>query len=96
MLQYGWRGMPVKAACAGKSEAGRRMEEEGSALGHLSVVGTSPRPLSALSPGHVGLSPQGMHVVVLPVLDSVGIPAGALIPDVAGHGEGNHLRTGER
>ena len=36
-------------------------------------------------------SPQGVDVLLLPVLHGVGIPAGALIPYVAGHRERDHL-----
>ena len=36
-------------------------------------------------------SPQGVDVLLLSVLRGVGIPAGALIPYVAGHRERDHL-----
>lgn len=38
-----------------------------------------------------GGSAQGQDVSLLPVLHGVGVPTGALVPDVAGHGEGDHL-----
>lgn len=41
--------------------------------------------------GGGGGSAQGQGVSLLPVLHGVGVPTGALVPDVAGHGEGDHL-----
>lgn len=41
--------------------------------------------------GPGGGSAQGQDVSLLPVLQGVGVPTGALVPDVAGHGEGDHL-----
>lgn len=43
-----------------------------------------------------GRSPQRMDVFILSVLYSVGIPTGALVKHVAGHGEGNHLDRTDR
>ena len=36
-------------------------------------------------------SPQGVDMLLLSVLQGVGIPAGALVPYVAGHRERDHL-----
>lgn len=43
------------------------------------------------SGGSGGWSAQSQDVSLLPVLHGIGVPTGALVPDVAGHGEGNHL-----
>lgn len=42
-----------------------------------------------------GRSPEGVEVFILPVLESIQIPAGAFISYVTGHGEWNHLRGRE-
>lgn len=39
----------------------------------------------------MGPSAQRQDVSLLPVLHGVGVPTGALVPDVAGHGERDHL-----
>lgn len=78
--------------CRKPAEADNRMEEAESAEG----LGRSfaPRPLRSLegraeAPGD--RSAQSQDVSLLPVLHGIGVPTGALVPDVAGHGEGNHL-----
>lgn len=89
-LQYGWRGMPVKQHV---QEIGGREEDEGggSASATLAVLCWSKGPGTLNRGPCTGWSPQGMDVFILSVLDSVGIPTGALIPYVTGHGEWNHL-----
>ena len=78
-----------------KSEAERRMKE-GSASATLAVLCWSTVPGTSSRGPRSGWSPQGMDVLILSVLYSVGIPAGALIPYVAGHGERNHLDSRDK
>lgn len=87
---------PLSSMCR-KLEAEK--EDEGG--GRRRRVG-QPRPLwlccvDARVPGTLnrgpcsGWSPQGVDMFILSILDGVGISTGALIPNVAGHGEWNHL-----
>lgn len=88
-LQYKCRGMPFKQHV--EATVGREVDEGGSAsatLGCVVLKGTG-----SLNGDHrAGSSPEGMEALILPVLHGVGISAGALIPYVTGHGEGNYLR----
>lgn len=71
-------------------ETGGREEDEGGIFGRFGCV--------VLEEGSKGdgqrsllRSAQGMDAIILSVLDSIVVSAGALIPYVTGHGEWNHL-----
>lgn len=78
-----------------KLEAERRMKDP-TASATLAVLYWSKGPGTFNRGPRSGWSPQGMDMFVLSVLYSVGIPTGALIPYVTGHGEGNHLGGREK
>lgn len=78
-----------------KLEAERRMKE-GSASAALAVLCWSKGPGTLNRGPCSGRSPQGMDMFILSVLYSIGIPTGALIPYVTGHGEWNHLGGREK
>ena len=70
--------------------------KEGTASATLAVLRWSKGPGTFNRGPRSGWSPQGMDMFVLSVLYSIGIPTGALIPYVTGHGEGNHLGWREK
>lgn len=72
---------------------GREEEDEGGvfASAALAVLSWREGPGTLNRGPCSGWSPQGMDMFILSVLYGVGIPTGALIPYVTGHGEGNHL-----
>lgn len=84
-VQYGWRGTPIKQHVEDLREKG----EGWSPSVWVSVV--LGRGFGNPVGGEVGGSPQGVDVLVFPLLWSIGVSAGTVFPYVTGHGERDHL-----
>lgn len=84
-VQYGWRGTPVKQHVEDLREKG---EGWSPSVWVWVVLGRGFRnPVG----GEEGGSPQGVDVLVFPLLWSVGVSAGTVFPYVTGHGERDYL-----